>query len=396
MSIRNLIGEIAQEWPDYKALVETKKSERAYDLVVNKFPEQLESIAENTDYLIFRGSTGQGNITAAPWIATFDKRITDTATSGYYVVYLFSIDLKRLYLEFGFGTTQFKNHFKKKTECYKKIRTAAKELQERHEKRLLPIFKQALHGYTSREPIDLAATSRDGLHEAYEQSSIYSVEYLISKLPPENQLVNDYNAFLNLYREIVLDSSSPSMEELFECGADPVKTKGKSTITVFTPLPAKKRRGESSSTSSKGRRSKESLKVGNAGEIAVLKSEKDKLREAGLKDLAEQIVHESAEGNTPGWDITSFDENGEKIFIEVKSTTSKTITSVDLTENEWKAASNPENKENYYLYLVTEALKTDSPPIQILENPYDWVNSGKLGIRPTVQELSLHRLETED
>ena len=108
---------------------------------------------------------------------------------------------------------------------------------------------------------------------------------------------------------------------------------------------------------------------------------------------SEEVVHESAEGNTPGWDITFFDENGEKIFIEVKSTTSKTITSVDLTENEWKAASNPENRENYYLYLVTEALKTDSPPIQILENPYAWVNSGKLSIRPTVYELSLHLLE---
>ena len=395
MSIRNLIGEIAQEWPEYKALVKVEQAGRAYDLVVNKFPEQLESIAENTDYLIFRGSTGQGNITAAPWIATFDKRITDTATSGYYIVYLFSIDLKRLYLEFGFGATQFKNHFKKKTERYKKIRTAATELQERHEKRLLPIFKQALHGYTSREPIDLAATSRDGLHEAYEQSSIYSVEYLISKLPPENQLVNDYNAFLNLYREIVLDSSSPSMEELFECGADPAKTKGKSTITVFTPLPSKKRRGGASSTASKDRRSKESLKVGNAGEIAVLKSEKDKLRKAGLDDLVEQVVHESAKGNTPGWDITSFDENREEIFIEVKSTTGKTITSVDLTENEWKAASKPENRKKYYLYLVTEAL-SDSPPIQILRNPWDRVNNGELGIRPTVHELSLHLLKTED
>ena len=127
-----------------------------------------------------------------------------------------------------------------------------------------------------------------------------------------------------------------------------------------------------------------------------MKYEIEKLREVGLSNLADQVVHESAEGNTPGWNITSFDENREKIFIKVKSTTGKTITSVDLTENEWKAASNPENRENYYLYLVTEALKTDSPPIQILENPYDWVNSGKLGIRPTVQELSLHRLETED
>ena len=80
----------------------------------------------------------------------------------------------------------------------------------------------------------------------------------------------------------------------------------------------------------------------------------------------------------------------------MKSTTGKTITSVDLTENEWKAASNPENRENYYLYLVTEALDTDSPPIQTLKNPYDWVSSGKLGIRPTVHELSLHLLETED
>ena len=186
------------------------------------------------------------------------------------------------------------------------------------------------------------------------------------------------------------------MEELFECGADPVKTKGKSTITVFTPLPAKKRRGGSSSTSSKGRRFKESLKVGNAGEIAVLKYEIEKLREAGLSNLADQVVHESAEGNTPGWDITSFDENGEKIFIEVKSTTGETITSVDITDNEWKDASNPAYRENYYLYIVTEALATTSPPIKTLRNPWDWVNSGKLGIRTTVHELSLHLLETED
>lgn len=394
MSIRNLIGEIAQEWPEYKALVKVEQAGRAYDLVVNKFPKQLESIAENTDYLICCGSTGRGRITAAPWIATFDKRITDTATSGYYIVYLFSIDLKRLYLEFGFGATQFKTHFKKKTERYKKIRSAAKELQDRHEKKLLPIFKEALHGYTSREPIDLAASSSEGLHEAYEQSSIYSVEYLISNLPPENHLINDYNAFLNLYKEIVIDPSSPSMEELFENEADPVKTKERSPITVFIPLPAKKKKRSSSGASSKRRYSKESIKVGNAGEEAVLKSEKDKLRKAGLNHLVEKLVHESAEGNTPGWDITSFDENGEKIFIEVKSTTGKTITSVDLTENEWKAASNPENRENYYLYLVTEALNTDSPPIQILENPYDWVNSGKLGIRPTVHELSLRLLKT--
>ena len=219
---------------------------------------------------------------------------------------------------------------------------------------------------------------------------------MLSDLPTEDKLAEDYKAFLSLYEAIVLDPSSPSMEQLFERTVVPKKTNSTSPVTDFVPHPPKKKGKGSSSASSKRRYSKVSLKVGNAGEDAVLKSEKYKLREAGLDDLVEQVVHEAAEGNTPGWDITSFNESGEKIFIEVKSTIGKTIKSVDITENEWKAASNPAHRENYYLYLVTEAIDTDSPPIQILRNPWDRVNNGELGIRPTVHELSLHLLKTED
>lgn len=388
MAIRNLVHDIAVEWPKYKALRKVDKAARAYDLVVNKFPRELKNIAQNTDYLKFHGSTGQGNITSAPWVATLNTKITSSATSGYYVVYLFSIDLKRLFLEFGFGTTQFTEHFKKKKECYKKIRTAAKALQEQHEKKLLSLFEQALNDEVSLEPIDLAATSQDALHEAYEQSSIYSVEYPLSDLPSDNHLENHFNSFLSLYREIVLDPFTPDMEDLFEWSVEPAKTTGKSTITIFEPRPAKKRGKVASNKSSKGRRSKESLKVGNAGEMAVLNYEKEKLREAGLTDLANKIIHESAAGNKPGWDITSFDENGTKIFIEVKSSTGKTITSVDITDNEWKAAS--VHKDKYFLYLVTKALAT-SPPIEILRNPWDYIDKKVLDIRPLVYEFSLQR-----
>ena len=387
MTIRNIISEIVAEWPKYKESRKVDKNSRAYDLVVNAFPGSLQSIAENTDYLKFHGSTGQGNITAAPWVATFDTRITSSATSGFYVVYLFSIDLKSIFLEFGFGTTQFTNHFKKKTECYKKIRTAAGELQERHEKKLLPLFKQTFHNNISREPIDLAATSRDGLHEAYEQSAIYSIKYPLSELPSEEHLESDFNSFLTLYREIALDPLALKMEELFEWAAEPSNTTGESTITNFKSRPAKKRRKETSSKSSQTRRSKESLKVGNAGEITVLNYEKEKLKKAGRSDLAGKVIHESAEGNTPGWDITSFNEEGEKIFIEVKSSTGKVITSIDITSNEWKAAS--DHKDKYFLYLVTNALTTTTPPIEILKNPWSYVDRGELEIRPIVHELSL-------
>ena len=117
--------------------------------------------------------------------------------------------------------------------------------------------------------------------------------------------------------------------------------------------------------------------------------EKEKLQNAGLSSLASKVVHESAEGNTPGWDITSFDEKGEEIFIEVKSSTGRTITSIDITDNEWKAAAN--NKDKYFLYLVTNALATTGLAIEILRNPWHYVDKEELEIRAIVHELSLQR-----
>ena len=389
MTIRNLISEIAAEWPNYKELGKVNKTAQAHKLVVNEFPKELKRIALNTDYLLFHGSTGAGNVTAAPCIACFDSRITTSATSGYYVVYLFSIDLKRIFLEFGFGTTQFKNHFKKKAECYERIRTAAKMLQEGHEKKLLPLFKQALYDNISREPIDLATTKKHNLHEAYEQSSIYSIEYSLSNLPSADHLESDFNSFLELYRAVTDDPLTSNMEELFEWALEPIRDSDKSTITSFKIRPEKKKKRSLLSKSTSRRRSKESLKVGNAGEIAVLNYEKNKLKSAGLTNLESKVVHESAEGNTPGWDITSFNEKGEEIFIEVKSSTGKTITSVDITDNEWKAAS--KFREKYYLYLVTNALASTCPPIEILKNPWFYVDKDEIEIRPIVHELSLHK-----
>ena len=75
----------------------------------------------------------------------------------------------------------------------------------------------------------------------------------------------------------------------------------------------------------------------------------------------------------------------------MKSSTGKTITSVDITDNEWKAASSPKYRENYLLYLVTEVLATINPPIKILRNPWGYVAKDQLDIRPIVHELSLHQ-----
>ncbi len=61
---------------------------------------------------LVHGSPGVGNWAEIPWIAVFDPAITDSATRGYYVVYLFSADLQRVYLSLNQGTTIVRDEFR--------------------------------------------------------------------------------------------------------------------------------------------------------------------------------------------------------------------------------------------------------------------------------------------
>ena len=56
------------------------------------------------------------------------------------------------------------------------------------------------------------------------------------------------------------------------------------------------------------------------GERIVFEVEKQKLEDLGRSDLAQKVIwhRDYAKDRTPGWDITSYDESGKKIFIEVK------------------------------------------------------------------------------
>ena len=104
----------------------------------------------------------------------------------------------------------------------------------------------------------------------------------------------------------------------------------------------------------KKRQTQESKKIGRAGEDYVYKFEYNKLIKANKKDLANKIDKHYEKYEYPGWDITSFDTNGEKIFIEVKSTKGEVINDLDITDNEWEAAQ--KERTNYYVYLVNKVL----------------------------------------
>ena len=68
--------------------------------------------------------------------------------------------------------------------------------------------------------------------------------------------------------------------------------------------------------SKKKRRTQQSKKIGLAGEEHVYEYEYNKLKNLKKKDLADKIKKHFEVYEYPGWDITSFDKNGNKDFTK--------------------------------------------------------------------------------
>ena len=61
--------------------------------------------------LTVKASVGQGVWAAVPWLAFFDPLVTDTATRGYYVVYLINPQDQTITLSMNQGTTEIYEEF---------------------------------------------------------------------------------------------------------------------------------------------------------------------------------------------------------------------------------------------------------------------------------------------
>ena len=94
---------------------------------------------------------------------------------------------------------------------------------------------------------------------------------------------------------------------------------------------------------------KNQMAVGSLGEEIVYNFEKEKLTKLGLKDKAKEVKAVSGD-STLGYDILSFNENGDEIHIEVKSK-SGNISYLDfyISDNEYEKLNANENHFVYYI-----------------------------------------------
>jgi len=93
------------------------------------------------------------------------------------------------------------------------------------------------------------------------------------------------------------------------------------------------------------------IALGAAGELFVLRYEVARLAKEGAKRLAEKIIHVSKTvGDGEGYDIHSFDRDGEDRLIEVKTTNFGPSTPFYLSNAE--ATFSRENRDHYWIYRV--------------------------------------------
>lgn len=137
-----------------------------------------------------RASVGQGLWASVPWLAFFDPLITQTATEGFYVVYLINPDAQTITLSMNQGTTAIYNEFGQ-SRGRDVLRRRAQDMADR-----VPEFVK----HFSEEPIDLGSAA--GLPAGYEAGHSFGRTYQVDAFN-EELLTKDLHQMLLAYEALV-------------------------------------------------------------------------------------------------------------------------------------------------------------------------------------------------
>jgi 5-methylcytosine-specific restriction protein A len=159
----------------------------------------VDRIVDDESFLV-TASAGQSRWAETPWVAVFDRLVTESAQCGYYIVYLFRGDGEGVFLSLNQGTTEVLNRVGR--EHYLEVLRfqGAKFVQ-----RLTPALVNNLHV----GPLDLRG--HGDLTRGYSAGNIAAIYYRPLDLTNDERLQRDLNRLLHLYRVLVdSDGGDPS------------------------------------------------------------------------------------------------------------------------------------------------------------------------------------------
>ena len=166
-----------------------------------------EALGEYGRGLKIVGSAGAGNWATVPWLGVFDGTVTQSATQGYYVVYLFHSDAPIVHLSMNQGTTAIREEFG----------ASAREIM-RDRANLMRRRVSDLTGSITVERISLGSSQE--LPRDYEAAHMLGVMYELESMPPESVLRADLQEMVRIYRALTFRGGfEPSAEHSEEGGA---------------------------------------------------------------------------------------------------------------------------------------------------------------------------------
>jgi uncharacterized protein DUF3883 len=125
----------------------------------------------------------------------------------------------------------------------------------------------------------------------------------------------------------------------------------------------------------------ERKQIGDAAEKVVFRKEKERLKklfENGVisQDLSEKIDHVAERDDTAGYDILSWSEKEEKIYIEVKGTPDAVSMEFFISREEFKKAE--EKGDSYLIYRIRNVGSGKKASISVIKNPFKLWRKNKL------------------
>ena len=410
-SIKENLNSFSKSWESYVAQCKVEENGKEYfrntkehiahKIFIDDVPEVFMSFLDNKKYTI-KSSLGQGYTAAIPWLCIMHNQVTDSVTERFYIAYLFSRNAKKVFLSIGIGATQFSRIYGESiNKCVPKINDAKEKFKNtfmnfapnnRNEE--MDLFDMSDTNFIRSE---LSRSPRFKI-AAYEAGCFFTKSYTLDESLDEIELQNDLKEYIRTYEKIIDDPTSiPLIDNLAEIVLDEDDQKSSEDFDYEIPEyePTIKEAKEKVYSPKKSKNNKKNIipkkpskKVGRAGEEHVYNFEYKKLMDHGREDLAKQIVKQFEDLSFfPGYDIKSFNEEGEEIYIEVKSTKSKDKDYFEISDNEVLAAKSL--KDSYFIYQVTDVLANPKISARV-RNPMKYVEENKILLESWIYKMFIH------
>lgn len=196
--LQEVIKSLLDEYP--KVIRENFKNHEYPRYLKKQVPKLLATSLKLPEIYSIQASAGNGSWAKIPWIAVFNKLVTESVRFGFFLVYLVQADYSGVYLSLNQGTASLKERYGI---------GGAKEILRQQAKifrKSISITNQNIKFY---ENIDLKLeaipkeTTARRLGQAYQAGNIIATYYPIDNLLSLDKLVYDLLYFINLYEQMI-------------------------------------------------------------------------------------------------------------------------------------------------------------------------------------------------